>query len=155
MKKDKKGIAGFFLDIPALLVIIIALSLFTYSIYITHTNYLEEKREQNLKKELEVMTYEFRNYDYIAESDGIFKVANLQSLNISILIESFNPDVLGYHYSIEIIDNSGYNPEYSFKFQTQDIPPNRDIYSQWSSVVVRTDGERTHLCNLRISIWEA
>lgn len=153
MKIDRKGVAGFFIDIPALIVIIIGLSIFTVSIYQAHLSYSEEKREEHMINDLNNFIKVFREYDYISESEGIFRIENLKTLNSTILEREYSPTKFKFNYKIEIIDDSNYNNKYYFSFQSDELPKNQDIYSLKSSIILKEDTGINHLSTLRISIW--
>ena len=153
MEIDRKGIAGFFIDIPALIVIIIGLSIFTASIYQAHLSYAEEKGEEHMIDDLDNFIKNFRNYDYISESEGVYRIENLRTLNSTILEKEYSPAKLEFHYKIEIIDDSNYNSKYYFSFQSDGLPKNQDIYSLKSPIILKEDTGISHLSTLRISIW--
>lgn len=153
ISKNTKGIGGFFTDVPALIVIIIGLSIFTVSVYNFHDNYVEKKYEEGMEEDIESFMKDIRNYDYIAESDGVFYSSNLQELNSSVIQEDHNPELLGFDYKIKVIDNSDYEHKYNITVKTGSVPSEKDVYVDSTSIVIK-DHTTYHLAKLKISIWE-
>ncbi|MFW5904362.1 MAG: hypothetical protein ACOC89_04345 [Candidatus Saliniplasma sp.] len=154
MHRDDRGVAGFFVDIPALLTIIIAISIFTLSLFHAQSVYIREQKEEDMKQNLDDLISSFRRYHHISESPGVYNYENLEALNQSILNRTYDRQSLGFEYRIKITDNSFYENDYSFEFKTSPIPSHEQIYSRSSSVVVENDLGRVHLCSLKITIWE-
>ncbi len=150
---DNKGVGGFFTDIPALIVIIIGLSIFTVSAYNFHNEYVQKKYNDGIEENLDSFMDNIRNYDYIAESDGVFYASNVQRLNSTTIKKDFNPNSLGFNYKIEIIDTSGYEQRYDKSIETETVPSNKDVYIDSSSITIRSSSTY-HLGKLKISIWE-
>lgn len=153
ISKNTKGIGGFFTDVPALIVIIIGLSIFTVSVYNFHDNYVEKKYEDGMEEDLESFMKDIRNYDYIAESDGVFYSSNLQELNSTRIREDYDPNSLGFGYKIEVIDNSGYDQRYNKTINTGKVPSDKDVYVDSTSITIK-DYSQYHLGTLKIYIWE-
>lgn len=153
IKKDESGIAGFFVDIPAILAILIGLSIFTVSMYRGYSTYLEEEGEEQGMKDLDHFMDSFRSYHVIAESPGVFSASKLSDLNMSILMETYHPQTLDYQYNITIQDHGGYAADYSCSFQTVTPPAQSDIYSTRTSLIIADGMGRNHLAELQISIW--
>lgn len=154
MRSDDRGIAGFFVDIPALLAIIIGISIFTLSVYNAQLSYIERRNDDLMVDKLDDFMRNFRNYEFISESSGTFSAENIASLNLSILTSRYSPDSLGFHYKISIEDHSGYDEDHSTVFQTERLPKNKDVYSKTSSVLISCPMGRKHLAELQIQIWE-
>ncbi len=154
MRSRDEGVAGFYVDLPALLTIMIGLSIFTVSIYSAHASYLERRREGEMSRRLDNFVKEFRNYKYVADSPGVFAADRLSNLNTSMIQETYPPDSLRYHYRIEIEDNSGYQKDHSVEFNTSDMPANKDIYAKSTSVIITDGSGRSHLARMTVYIWE-
>lgn len=107
-----------------------------------------------MKDDLDDFISSFRRYHLITESSGVYVSENLEALNQSLLNRTFHPQSLGFEYKISITDNSLYEDEQSFEFKTSPVPPQKQIYSRSTSVVVEDDIGRAHLCSLKITIWE-
>ena len=154
MYRDDRGIAGFFVDIPALLVIIIAISIFTLSIFHVQSVYIQEQKENDMKQDLDDFMSSFRRYHLITESPGVYVSENLEALNQTTLNRTYHPRSLGFEYKISITDNSLYENQRSFEFETSPVPSQKQVYSRSSSVVVEDELGRARLCSLKITIWE-
>ncbi len=151
--RARRGVAGFFVDIPALLLILVGISIFTASLYHSHTSYLERREEEALKEELDRFVENLRGYRYLAGSPGVFIAGRVERVNRSILNESYHPTTLGFRYSLEIEDNSGYEKDYSREINTERIPSSRDVYVKSTSIIIKEYNGRNHLAELRVSIW--
>lgn len=154
MIKDQRGVAGFFVDIPALLVIMIGLSVFTVSIYRAQSSYADRVRDENWDQKLADFMDMMRKHDLLAHRSGVFSVRNLAGLNDTTLIEAYNTSSMGFNYRIQIIDNDAYLTDHSRTFQTAGLPLNKDIYADETSIVLRQSDGRTHLSSMMVSIWE-
>ncbi len=153
MKKSNQGVAGFFADIPALLAIMIGIWLFTFSLYHTHSRYIEEVQKESMHVEVEDFVRVVRSHHLLAISPGVFCVERLECVNISLLMEYLDPMDMGFHYRIDIKDDSMYQDSFTLSMQTSTLPQDRDIYSRTSSiVVVHRDGSR-HLSSLQVRLW--
>ncbi|MFW6072231.1 MAG: hypothetical protein ACOC6U_01885 [Thermoplasmatota archaeon] len=153
VSKNRKGIGGFFTDVPALIVIIIGLSIFTVSIYNFQSNYVEKKYQEGMEEDLKSFMKDIRNYDYISESDGVFYASNLQDLNSTRIREDYIPNSLGFDYKIEVIDNSDYTHKYNKTIKTGTVPSDMDVYVDSTSITIK-DYSQYHLGKLKIYIWE-
>lgn len=154
MRSDDKGVAGFFLDVPTLLVIIVAIMIFSLSLFHNHTVYIQNQKEEDMYKNLDDFISSFRSYPMIAENTGVYSSDNLRSLNESILNKSYPVESMGFEYKISISDNSLYDSHHSYEFSTAEIPLDKETYSRSTSVVIRDDIGRAHLSSLKIMIWE-
>ena len=153
MRAQKQGVAGFYVDLPALLAIMIGISIFTISIYGAHTSYLERRQEGKMNRQLDNFVRDLRSYSYLAISPGVFRADRLNNLNISYIEETYPSETLGFHYQINIDDNSGYRHDHSVSFSTSPIPYDRDVYAKSTSVLIQEGSGRTHLARMTVYIW--
>ncbi|MFO7990769.1 MAG: hypothetical protein R6U61_00565 [Thermoplasmata archaeon] len=153
MMDDENGVAGFYVDIPALLAIIVGISIFTFTIYSAHVSYEGRMDEAEMYDELGSFMEQFRRDDYLCSDTGEFEAGKINLLNISLLEDLYSPDELGFHYRITFEDNSAYDNDYSKTYQTSSIPTDKSVYTKRSSVVIVEDNNVKHLSELRISIW--
>ncbi len=154
MRSREDGIAGFYVDLPALLTIMIGLSIFTVSIYSAHASYLERRQQGEMSRRLDNFVKELRNFQYVANSPGVFAADRLSNLNTSMIKETYPPDTLRFHYRIEIEDNSGYQKDHSVSFATSETPTIRDVYAKSTSIMITEGSGRAHLARLTVYIWE-
>ncbi len=153
MLDDDKGVAGFYVDIPALLAIIVGISIFTFTIYSAHISYEERRETSEMYDELDSFMKQFRRDEYLCSDTGEFEGDKINLLNLSLLEELYPRDELGFHYKITFQDNSGYDNDYTTSFQTTNIPRDKSVYTKRSSVVIVEENSIKHLSELRISIW--
>ncbi len=154
MRSREDGVAGFYIDLPALLAIMIGLSIFTLSIYTAHASYLERRQEGEMSRRLDSFVQELRNYRSIATSPGVFAADRLSNLNTSVMKETYPPDTLRFHYRVDIEDNGGYSTDHFVSFSTLNIPSNQDVYAKSTSVVIVESSGRSHLARMTVYIWE-
>ncbi|GEM_PF-3974669 len=153
MRKGTKGVAGFFADIPALLAIIIGLWLFTFSLYHTHSRYIEDVKSETMHGDLEDFVRIVRDNNMITRSPGVLCGEKLDSLNNSMFVEQLDPVDLGHNYMVEIEDDSGYPTVYSATISSSPLPEDRDVYSRRTSVVIAEPEGKMHLSTVYVSIW--
>ncbi len=151
MRKD--GVAGFFVDIPALLAIIIGISIFTFSLYSAHASYLERRGSEDMARRLDSFVTDFRSNDYLTSSPGVFTGEVLSNLNITHIKDIYSPEALRFHYRIEFEDNSNYAHSYTTSLETMNTPSEQDIFAKSSSVIITEGSGSAHLAKLTIYIW--
>ncbi len=152
MRRNEKAIAGFFLDVPALLAILIGLSIFTLSIFHAQQNYNELRENESMERKLQDFIKNIRTSS-LTVGGGKMRASTIENLNISSLKDKFPPDQIGFDYNITIQDNSQYDEPYYFSFQTSDKPKNDDIYSTKSPITIEEGNGASHLASLRVLIW--
>ncbi len=153
MLRGTKGVAGFFVDIPALLAIIIGIWLFSFSLYSTHSRYIEEVEMENMYHDLEDFMRMIRSEDMMVRSPGVFCGDKLQVLNHSYLVGSLDPQELGFNYRIDIRDDSSYTDTFTLSMSSAELPEDMNIYSRTSSMVLANRDGSMRLSSLQIRIW--
>ncbi len=153
MKWRRDGVAGFFADIPALLAIIIGLSIFTFSLYSAHGSYLDRRGSEDMARRLDSFAKEFNTNSVLTSSPGVYLGEALRNLNQSDVMELYPPEALGFHYRIDFQDDSGYANGYSTSFETDKMPSQRDVFAKSTSVLITEGTGRAHLARLTFYIW--
>lgn len=154
--KEEEGVAGFFEDIPVLIVVTIATGVFLYSLIHAYVLYLDQFESQKMNENAMDLCRSIRSYDGLIykSQEGIFLGDKIKSLTPETLQEEFNVSRLGYHYQISIIDTSDYldSINYTKTFKTSDQPIKGNRYSQTTSVLIKVD-ENYHAAQLIVTIW--
>jgi hypothetical protein len=152
----EEGIAGFFEDIPVLIVVTIATGIFLYSLVHAYVIYLDQFEYQRMHENALDLCTSFRSYDGLifGSDQGVFQGDKLISLSNEALQEDYNATVLGYDYQISIIDMSDYSnsANYTKSFKTSTPPARGDKYSVTTSVLIKVD-ETYHAAQLIVTIW--
>ena len=152
----EEGIAGFFEDIPVLIVVTIATGIFLYSLIHAYVLYLDQLENQKMNENAMDLCKSIRSYDVLIcnSQEGIFLSDKVISLTHESLQEDFNATELGYNYQISIIDTSDYldSINYTKTFKTSDPPTKGNRYSQTTSVLIKVD-ENYHAAQLLVTIW--
>lgn len=157
MSKDREeGIAGFFEDIPVLIVVTIATGIFLYSLVHAYVLYLDQFEYQRMHENALGLCKSVRSYEGLTHGseEGVFLGEKLTSLNTEALQEDFNVTVLGFNFQISIIDTSDYSngANYTKSIGTSDLPVTGNKYSVTTSVLIKVD-ETYHTAQLIVIIW--
>jgi len=156
--RQNEGVAGFFEDIPALIVVIIGFGIFLLSMVNAFVAYQAQQNSFRMHQENVEFSQAIRSYDKLTYNnmEGVFQGEKI--LNTSTwgkIKNDFHPVALGYDYRIIINDVSDYPDKFLFKknFQTSPPPSRTSKYTVTSSVVINV-GEFYHPAQLIVTIWE-
>lgn len=156
LKEREEGIAGFFEDIPVLLVVTIATGIFLYSLVHAYVLYLDQFEYQRMHENALDICSSVRSYDGLiyGSEEGIILDNKLTSMTNEAIQKDFNATVLGYNYQISIIDTSDYpnSANYTKSFRTSTPPVKGNKYSVTTSVLIKVD-EAYHAAQLIVTIW--
>lgn len=156
LKKREEGIAGFFEDIPVLIVVTIATGIFLGSLVHAYVNYLDQFEHRNMHDNVTDFSDAVRSYEGLVweYEEGVFEGDKLISLNENTLQKDFNESTLGYHYRIAIIDTSDYpnSNDYSTSFGNLNPPMKANKYTVTTSVLIKVD-EKLHAAQMIVTIW--
>ncbi len=151
---DEKGIAGFFEDLPTLLIVLVATTLFLSTMLNTVMTYRDYKETQYIREDLNQFIEEIRNWNYLVlEERGQFAGDRVSSLDADRMKKEFNTTALGYNYRVFIEDRSDYPRQFDKTIHTEEIPDEVEIYSRSSFVTVVDERGNEHLCEMVVSIW--
>ncbi len=154
--EGEEAIAGFFEDIPVLIVVVIATGIFLYSLVNGYVMYLNQLEHQRMNENAQELCGSIRNYDGLTDGkrDGVFLGDKLLILDMVTLEEDYDPDRLGYGYQISIIDTSNYPNSANFtkSFATSTPPISGSKYSITTSVLISID-DNNHAAQLIVTIW--
>ncbi|UCE73450.1 MAG: hypothetical protein JSV56_10520 [Methanomassiliicoccales archaeon] len=157
MSKDREeGIAGFFEDIPVLIVITIATGIFLFSLVHAYVAYLDQLEHQRMHENAQRFCKSIRSYSDIiyTSEEGVFLGEKITSLTIEALEEDFSTRELGYEYQVSIIDTSDYpnSVNYTRSYRTSNPMHTASRYSVTTSVLIKED-DCYHAAQLIITIW--
>jgi len=156
-KMDDKGVAGFFLDLPVLLVIILAMTLFIMTFTNAYFDYRDEienmkKYENTIDLHRSIQMYDELQYEY---EDGFklghFCMEKLGSMDSETIKKDITTDSR-YDFSV-IIRN--YGGEENWTFVNEDIPERAETYIFYSPVTLVGDTEYdNYIGQLTVILWE-
>ena len=116
--KNRRGVAGFFEDIPALIVVVLGVGIFLASMIKAFTYYQTSQYENEPEEEAQRLFEAFISYPALKREgykDGTFDVGKLRNLTMEQLKRDIYTD---YEYWIYIKDVSFYPNQKGFVFNT-------------------------------------
>ncbi len=157
LSRKDEGVAGFFEDIPTLIVVIIGFGIFLLSIVNAFVTYQAQQDSFRMHQESVEFSQAIRAYDKLTYNsmEGIFLGDKILDISDKTIESDFHPDALGYDYRIIINDVSDYPDSILYKktFQTVSPPSRASKFTVTSSVVIRV-GDNYHATQLIVTIWE-
>ena len=149
-----EGTADVFEDVPSILVVIVAAFLFLMVMAESVISYSRFQEERFLSGEMESFCESILSFNPLLFR-STYGQLDSQKLTISTtdqFQEQFNPEILGFHYNITLLDVGIYEKKYSWH-----VGEERDnaAISRMASVpaVVRNELDRYHPMILNVSIW--
>ena len=144
-------------EVPALLIVVLGLSIFILSFAKAHVAYAvqaEQVRGQELAGQFAdaVGAYEELTWDW---REGVFSAVKLATLPDAVVLQDFNPDSLHFQYQIAVLDVSSYPCEdrYAYRLNTSHLPLDEDVYTTVVPALIRYDAEEYHAAHLVVSLW--
>lgn len=155
-KRGEEAVAGPFEDIPVLIVVMIATTIFLFSMVHAYVNYLDNIEYQRMRENAYSLSNSIRSYEELTDDSkvGIYLGEKVLLLTTDDLNEDFEEASLGYHFRISILDTSSYtnSNEYSKSFGNPNPPASGDMYSVTTSVLINVN-EEYHTARLMVTIW--
>ena len=150
------GVAGFFEDIPVLILVTLGISMFLFSSAHAFTNYLQHQSQQDLQDDAVRFAHSLRSYDRLIEdkTPGVFSQERIERLNTSQLTKGFPPDHLAFEYQVTILEMRE-KPEdglASYTWLTSPIPKGKDRAIVQSYVLIE-DASGAHPARLSVLVW--
>lgn len=117
----RRAVAGFFEEIPAALVAIVALLLFFTAVLVGLNGYLQRQATATFDAQAETFLEELTGYANLTcgWGDGVYDSGCVQTLTIVNLTWTFHPQ---YQYFVEVTDISTYAAHYNNEWQTAALP---------------------------------
>ncbi|MEW5761106.1 MAG: hypothetical protein AB1779_10120 [Candidatus Thermoplasmatota archaeon] len=156
--RERTGVIGFFEDIPALIVITIALGIFfvgALTAYTTHTRYQEHADfiRDGYKFSKSIRNYDGLKYD-LNPQDSVFYAPKVTTLSVKNITNDLN---VKYNFLIQINDVSDYPKKYSIEIKTSPIPETKSLKVGKtvvsSSVCILVSENEIHPAILTVAIW--
>ncbi len=157
--RENIGVAGFFLDIPVFMIIIISLSLFFLAFANNYSAYNEAIDEQERYKNTvdlhrQVMIYRNIRDDETSRA-GHFCIEKLDDIEEEQVLEDITTEGR-YDYSITIDIHDDHDGEWEFK--TEEAPERKleiNYFSTPVTIIERDEGEeKRYIGKLLVILWE-
>ncbi len=154
IKKDQKGIAGFFFDTPVLLLIIVLLFAFTTSLYQMYVPIQEEKdRIAQDRRCLEIKN-RVQDYDQILHDEkDKFSMRKLEALEEEKLESQIRSgEDYRYNLTFEVLESE---KSWSFgeNLTREEINSESGVSSYRTPVSLVDEGRSSHLGKLKVNVW--
>jgi|GEM_PF-1701964 len=155
-KRD--GVAGFFEEIPALILATIGMSIFFITALMAYSNYMGQQEAIKFVDDGDAFSKAIRNYKgLVYDADGhpiegrfdYFKVPNLNVTNVS---KDLNVKIKNRHFIVEIKDVSDYDTHYDVRIESSSREGLRRT-EVLSTVYIRVTDDESHLARLTTVIW--
>lgn len=161
LRHARRGVAGFFEEVPAAVVAIISLVLFFAAVLTAFSNYDTQQQGSNFSSEAETFLeglLSYHNLTYNGET-GVFDAHKMMALTVDNLTYDFHPP---YQYSVTITDISQYPVQYDLTLATSSVPTSGSslhvgMVSDTTTVVIwvpNFPNDEYHAATLLVVTWE-
>ncbi len=158
-KMDDKGVVGFYEDVPALLIVVVATVIFLASIYSAIGRHEQKTSISDFEREALEFADAVRSSPLLLHEGevGRFDATKIQGLESENLTRSLNyPD---FFYRVEITDVSNYSVRYNqtwsrepeHNFTAEDYQEGRKVI--YLSVNIVVDTNEVHTARMRVEVW--
>ncbi len=152
--RSRKGVAGFFEDIPALMIVTISLAIFIIIVLSVFSTYYNAQVYIKMREDGESFSRAVRSYDGLKADywsrAGVFDSKKL----ISASAENISRDLhTSYRFSIEVEDVSEYQTKYSTKIISGLEFATSTKITVTSGANIYVSDTELHCARLRVSIW--
>ncbi|MEF8874173.1 MAG: hypothetical protein V5A88_05825 [Candidatus Thermoplasmatota archaeon] len=159
-KMNEKGVVGFYEDVPALLIVVVATVIFLASIFSAVNRHSEKSSISDFEREAVEFAEGVRTSPLLLYEDNVgqFDATKVRYLDSENLTRSFNhPD---FYYRVELTDVSNYSVKYNrtwskepdFNFTKENYEKGRKVIHLSVNIVVDTD--EIHPAKLRVEVWK-
>jgi hypothetical protein len=155
LRRDRRGLGGFFEEIPAFVVVVISVSMFLATAYTTYGRMNDDRELSGLQDDSRSLCLSFRGLEAVLERgpvsheprSGVFEAGKLDALNSSGLHSALNAP---HPYNLTLRDLvSGQN--WSFGGP---VPAGAPMKASAASAVVVADGNGRHdPARLEVVMW--
>ena len=159
-RQARRGVAGFFEEVPAAVVAIIALILFFAAVLSGLTSYTSRQASSNFSQQAETFLEGLLSYHNITfrQQTGVFDVYAVMALTIANLTYDFHPP---FQYSVTVTDISLYPVHYDKSLATSTFPTNSgQLQNGWVKDSTTVDlwvfnfpDDEYHAATLTVVIW--
>lgn len=161
LSESDNGVAAFVEDIPALIVVIVAMGAFTAACIGGYSSWVSARADSAMTERAYEFLYEVRSCGALVHNgnSGVFDAQRLMTVNETFIRDVYNVSVLSFNYRITVLDVSGYDAGkcYNRMFTGRDDiygaadPVSR--YSAGTSIVIWVDETEIHAAQLYVSLW--
>ncbi len=147
------AISGAFEELPALLVVLIAISLFSVSLAHATMSWDDNQEYNALQEDCQTFARIVRNSNVLCgeKHAGTYDLARIQNISNKAIMDNFNSTLLGFEYRILIQPVGNYS---AIIFQSSEMSDNFNIATFHTSVNLINNGKVSG-ARLIVSIWEA
>lgn len=154
--RDETGTVDIFEEVPAILVVIVAVFIFLMTVAEGFISYSERKEDDRLTQQLEsfcdsLLSFELLLFD---SEMGRFDSFRLDAEGREKLHDSFRPDMLGFHYNVTIADVGLYEEKYDWS-AGEEVGESAMSRTTSVPVIVSNAYGQNHPALMRVTIWEA
>ncbi len=151
INREEEAIAGAFEELPALLVVLIAISLFSVSFAYATTSWAEDREYLGLQEDCRTFSSMVRSSTtFCGDCDaGLFDLSRVQNITNYSIQNEFNSTILDFDYRVSIQPIEGNS---SITFQTSEILDMANVATYHTCVNVLDSGNITS-ARLIVSIW--
>lgn len=157
-RMNDSGIAGAFEELPVLLVVLVAVSLFSVSVAHAAATWGESDGTAQLQDESDAFSEMVRASDTlcIGGSEGVYDFNSLQIFSEADILDEFNSSVLGFDYriSIQCIDPSSGNITLGVEVQTSPLPSGGPVACTHTCVNVDKGGS-VGAARVTVTVWRS
>ena len=157
LRRRASGTAGFFEDIPALIIVILTFVLFIGLAASIFQSTLETREYDTFAQEVNNFIEKVRGYEGLTHSGivGLFDAHKVRNITASYIKRDLRPD---YDFSITILDVSGYPFNCSMNLSSEEWNPDRGLEVGKSvactSVAIWVSDEEIHAAKMVVAIWK-
>jgi hypothetical protein len=150
------AIAGAFEELPTLLVVLVAISLFSVSVAHAAASWGESDDYIKLQEDCQTFAGMVRASDTLCAEGktGIFDIGKLQNISQEDFLEEFNSTLFGFGYrvTIQCVEPEIGNATLGVEIQTSEMPQNLELASFHTCVNVDNAGT-TGAARITVTIW--
>ena len=151
-----EAVAGAFEELPVLLVVLVAVSLFSVSVAHSAASWGAEDDYSNLQEDCQAFSEMVRSSRTLCLEgrSGIYDYSRLQNMSQSNFFEEFNSTLLGFEYRVivQCLDTGAGNISQNVTIRTSEMPKGAPLATFSTCVSVDFDG-RMGAARLTATIW--
>lgn len=157
LKGRKKGVAGFYEEIPAMILIIAGVTVFLISVVHVVSLYLSTVNQENIQDECYSLSRIVRSYDKIMYNgtysmnpvSGVFDIDKIKNITNETVMKDFH-STRKFKITIEDLENT----TAKWTFGTEVPIPRPSVYAvEITSVVLKDKHDVFHVGRLTVEMW--
>ena len=154
--RSKAGVSGFFEEIPALMLVTVAIAVFLFTAIHGYGNYLDGKENDQMMENARFLSLSIKDCEALVHDEtGTLNSAKVAALDIDTLRAKYDPGALGYDYQVSIMDKSTYPSalNYTKSVSTVAVPEGESTYSTTAPISIWVSASEVHQGLLIVTIW--